>query len=109
MDVKLQKVVNSDGSQHGWMFRCPDCDDDPLDSGLHCPTVGWSFIPERIIQHFDGMTVTTGDVAKAFEIPLTTASASLRRLAERGAAQRVKLGHWHVARTTHRVGEESGR
>lgn len=57
-------------------------------------------IPERIVQHFEGMTVSSGEVAKAFEIPLTTASASLRRISERGFAHRVSLGRWHINRRT---------
>jgi hypothetical protein len=42
MGAKLHKV-NPDGTLHGWMFRCPGCELDPLDSGLHCPTTGWTF------------------------------------------------------------------
>ena len=36
-------VNNPDGTLHGWLFRCPGCDADPLDGGLHCPTTGWTF------------------------------------------------------------------
>lgn len=53
---------------------------------------------DRIVQQFDGMTITTGEVAKAFDVSLSTASASLRRLAERRAVERVKLGRWYVKR-----------
>lgn len=43
MGIKLHEVLNQDGSHHGWMFRCPGCDLDPNDSGIHAPTDGWSF------------------------------------------------------------------
>lgn len=43
MSAKLHRVNNPDGTLHGWLFRCPGCDADPLDGGLHCPTTGWTF------------------------------------------------------------------
>jgi predicted transcriptional regulator of viral defense system len=65
-------------------------------------------IPDRIVVKFDAMTVTTGDVAKAFDVPLSTASVSLRRLAQRGLVERQSRGRWYVKRAAHRVTEERG-